>query len=76
MKLKLGQLIIDTSMGLSDTGVVIRVDTCKYGEPLYEIYWVCPREKREGYRGNYTTTLVYTQEELDLEFSHCFEVIP
>ena len=75
MKLELGQLIIDTTAGCQDTGVVIRVDTCDYGEPLYEIFWVCPRDKSEGYRGDYTTTLAYTEEELDMEYSHCFEVI-
>ncbi len=75
MQLKLGQLIIDTTAGCRDTGVVIRVDTCDYGEPLYEIYWVCPRN-RDGLGKDYTTTLAYTEEELELEFSHCFEVIP
>ena len=75
MQLKLGQLIIDTTAGCRDTGIVIRVDTCDYGEPLYEIYWVCPRNQ-DGLGNDYTTTLPYTQEELDLEFSHCFEVIP
>jgi len=74
MQLELGQLIIDTTGGCRDTGVVIRVDTCDYGEPLYEIYWVCPR-KHFGLGNDYTTTLVYTEEELELEFSHCFEVI-
>jgi len=75
MKLKLGQLIIDTTGGCRDTGIVIRVDTCDYGEPLYEIYWVCPRNVR-GLGKDYTTTLAYTEEELEMEYSHCFEVIP
>ncbi len=74
MQLELGQLIFDTTGGCRDTGVVIRVDTCDYGEPLYEIYWVCPRS-RYGLGNNYTTTLAYTEEELEEEYSHCFEVI-
>ena len=74
MQLELGQLVIDTTAGCRDTGIVIRVDTCDYGEPLYEIYWVCPR-KKDGLGNDYTATLPYSQEELDLEFSHCFEVI-
>ena len=74
MKLKLGQLIMDYTGGCRDTGVVIRVDTCDYGEPLYEIYWVCPRNHR-GLGNDYTTTLVYTEEELKEEYSHCFQII-
>ena len=75
MQLELGQLVIDTSMGISDTGIVISIYEDCYGDNVYSIYWVCPREKREGYRGDYTTTLAYTQEELEMEYSHCFEVI-
>ena len=74
MKLELGQLIIDTTGGCRDTGVVIEVSTCDYGEPLYQIYWVCPRSYF-GLGNDYTTTLVYTEEELEHEYSHCFEII-
>jgi hypothetical protein len=70
MKLKLGQLIIDTTGGCRDTGVVARVYEGWCGEYIYSIYWVCPREL-----GGYTTTLAYTEEELEMEYSHCFEVI-
>ena len=70
MKLKLGQLIIDTTGGCRDTGVVTHIYQDCYGDNIYSIYWVCPRE-----RGGYTTTLAYTGEELEMEYSHCFEVI-
>ena len=74
MKLELGQLIIDTTGGCRDTGIVIDVTTCLYGDPIYRIYWVCPR--RQWNAGNdYTTTIVYSQEELEHEYSHCFEII-
>ena len=76
MKLELGQLIIDTSGGCNDTGVVIQVYEDCYGDNIYSIYWVCPRDYSGGYKGGYTTTLAYTEEELEIEYSHCFEVIP
>jgi len=71
MKLELGQIIIDTTGGCRDTGIVTLVYEDCYGDNIYSIYWVCPREL-----GDYTTTLAYTEEELDMEYSHCFEVIP
>ena len=70
MKLELGQLIIDTHEGYRDTGIVIEVYEDCYGDDIYSIYWFCPRD-----RGDYTTTLSYTEEELEIEYSHCFEVI-
>tara|TARA_Y100000593_G_scaffold53358_1_gene99948 strand:- start:1367 stop:1582 length:216 start_codon:yes stop_codon:yes gene_type:complete len=70
MQLELGQLIIDTTGGCKDAGVVIEITTCLYGDPVYRIYWVCPRDS-----GGYTTTLTYSEEELEMEYSHCFEVI-
>jgi len=74
MKLELGQLIIDTTAGCKDTGVVIEVSEDRYGEVIYCIYWVCPR--RSWNAGNdYTTTILYSEEELKMEYSHCFEVI-
>jgi len=74
MQLELGQLIIDTTGGCRDTGVVIYLYEDPYGNKTYGIYWVCPRS-RYGLGNNYTTTLHYTEEELKEEYSHCFEVI-
>ena len=71
MQLELGQLIIDTTGGCRDTGVVIQVYEDCYGDNIYSIYWVCPREL-----DGYTTTLAYTEEELEIELSRYFEVIP
>ena len=73
MQLELGQLIIDTTGGCRDTGIVIQVQEM-LGDNIYSIYWVCPRS-RYGLGNNYTTTLAYTEEELEMEYSHCFEVI-
>ena len=70
MQLKLGQLIIDTHEGWQDTGIVIEIYEDYHGDPIYSVYWVCPREL-----GGYTTTLAYTELELEHEYSHCFEVI-
>ena len=74
MQLELGQLIIDTTGGCRDTGVVVHVYEDCYGGNIYSIYWVCPRS-RYGLGNNYTTTLAYTELELEHEYSHCFEVI-
>ena len=74
MKLKLGQLIIDTTGGCRDTGIVSQIYENCYGDNIYSIYWVCPRNVR-GLGMDYTTTLSYTEEELKEEYSHCFEVI-
>ena len=70
MQLELGQLIIDTTGGCRDTGIVINLYEDCYGDNIYSIFWVCPRE-----RGHYTTTLAYTEEELEMEYSRCFEVV-
>ena len=75
MKLELGQLIIDTHEGYRDTGIVIEIYEDYHGDPIYSVYWVCPRDYSDGYRGGYTTTLAYTELELEHEYSHCFEVI-
>ena len=74
MKLKLGQLIIDTTAGCRDTGIVTLVYEDYNGGNIYSIYWVCPRNVN-GLGKDYTTTLAYTEEELGEDFSHCFEVI-
>ena len=74
MKLKLGQLIIDTTGGCRDTGVVFQVYVDYRGDNIYSIYWVCPRNVR-GLGKDYTTTLSYTEEELEMEYSQSFEVI-
>ena len=71
MKLEIGQLIIDTTGGCLDTGVVIEIREDPYGDDVYHIYWVCPRK----FGNDYITTLEYTREELEHEYSHCFEVI-
>ena len=72
MQLELGQVISDTTADCNDTGIVAEVTYDYYGGNVYSIYWVCPREHGRSY----TTTLHYTEEELDMEYSHCFEVIP
>ena len=74
MQLKLGQLIIDTTAGCRDTGVVIQIYEDYWGDNIYSIYWVCPRNNC-GLGKDYTTTLAYTEEELKEDYSHCFEVI-
>ena len=74
MKLELGQLIIDTTGVCRDIGVVIHIYEDCYGDNIYSIYWVCPRNDR-GLGTDYTTTLAYKEEELKEEYSHCFEVI-
>ncbi len=70
MQLELGQLIIDETDDCRDTGIVIEVHEDFHGDNIYSIYWVCPREY-----GGYTTTLAYTEEELEMEYSQWFEVI-
>jgi len=77
MQLELGQLIIDTQEDLNDIGVVVEVgwqhsinDGVSY--PYCKIYWVC---RRTHGLGDYTSTLAYSQEELDLEEFECFEII-
>ena len=52
-------------------GMVMDVWEDRHGYDVYSIYWVCPRD-----RGDYTTTLTYEECELEMEYSHCFEVIP
>ena len=74
MQLELGQLIIDAHEGYRDTGIVIEVYEDFHGDPIYSIYWVCPRNVR-GLGKDYTTILSYTEEELKMEYSHCFEII-
>ena len=70
MKLELGQLIIDNTGSCRNMGVVIDVWEDSHGYDVYRIYWVCPRD-----RGNRTVTLTYEECELEMEHSHCFEVI-
>ena len=72
MQLELGQLIIDTQEDLNDIGVVVEVEENDWGHRRYQIFWVC---RRTHGLGDYTSTLAYSQEELDLEEFECFEVI-
>ena len=72
MKLELGTLIIDKTEGINDIGVVVEVEENDWGDRRYQIYWVC---RRTHGIGNYTATLDYTQEELELEEFELFEVI-
>ena len=72
MQLELGQLIIDTQEDLNDIGVVVEVEENDWGDRRYQIFWVC---RRTHGLGDYTATLDYTHEELDLEEFECFEVI-
>ena len=51
-------------------GMVIDAWKDSHGYDVYSIYWVCPRD-----RGNRTVTLTYEECELEMEYSHCFEVI-
>ncbi len=70
MKLQLGQLIIDTMQDTNDVGLVVGIEEGGYGETIYRIYWTCHRP--EG--TDYTTTILYSEEELEMEYSQHFEV--
>tara|TARA_B100000686_G_C16771632_1_gene965545 strand:- start:2234 stop:2470 length:237 start_codon:yes stop_codon:yes gene_type:complete len=71
MQLELGQLIIDTMDHLNDVGLVVGIEEGGYGETIYRIYWTCHRP--EG--TDYSTTIVYSEDELEIEYSQWFEVI-
>tara|TARA_B100001250_G_scaffold107118_1_gene90312 strand:- start:159 stop:383 length:225 start_codon:yes stop_codon:yes gene_type:complete len=71
MKLELGQLIVDTMEDLNDVGVVVGIEEGGYGETIYRIYWTCRRP--EG--NDYATTILYSEEELKMEYSQHFEVV-
>jgi len=72
MKLKLGQLIIDTMEDLDDVGLVVGIEEGGYGETIYRIYWTC---RRDYGKGDYTTEILYSEEELEMEFSQNFVVV-
>ena len=72
MQLELGQLIIDTMDHLNDVGLVVGIEEGGYGETIYRIFWTCKRP--EG--TDYSTTIVYSEDELEIEYSQWFEVIP
>ena len=76
LELELGTVIIDKTGDCNDIGVVVEVGVVDYGDhygDLYcKIYWTCRREP-EG--RDYTTTLSYTQEEIDNDAFGVFEVI-
>ena len=73
MQLELGQLIIDTMDHLNDVGLVVGIEEGGYGETIYRIYWTCHRPERIG--GDYSTTIVYSEEELEKEYSQWFVVV-
>jgi len=72
MKLELGQLIIDTMEDLNDVGLVVGIEEGGYGETIYRIYWTCQRDYGKG---DYTTEILYSEEELEMEYSQNFVVI-
>ncbi len=71
MKLELGQLIVDTMEDLNDVGLVVGIEEGGYGETIYRIYWTCRRP--EG--TDYSTTIVYSEDELEIEYYQWFEVM-
>ena len=71
MQLELGQLVIDTMQDTNDVGLVVGIEEGGYGETIYRIYWTCHRP--EG--TDYSTTIVYSEDELEIEYSQWFEVI-
>ena len=71
MQLELGQLIIDTMDDLNDVGVVVGIDEGGYGETIYRIFWTCSRPERD----DYSTTILYSEEELKMEYSQHFVVV-
>ena len=71
MKLELGQLIVDTMEDLNDVGVVVGIEEGGYGETIYRSYWTCHRPEAE----DYSTEILYSEDELEIEYSHYFEVV-
>ena len=70
MQLEIGQLIIDTMEDLNDVGIVVGIDEMQ-GETIYRIFWTCHRPEAH----DYSTEILYSEEELKMEYSHIFEVI-
>jgi len=71
MKLEIGQLIIDTMQDTNDVGLVVGIEEGGLDETIYRIFWTCHRP--EG--TDYSTTLLYSEEELREEYARWFEVI-
>ncbi len=72
MKLKLGQLIIDTMQDTNDVGLVVGIEEGTFeDETIYRIYWTCHRP--EG--TDYATTILDSEEELEMEYSQWFVVM-
>ena len=71
MQLELGQLVIDTMEDLNDVGLVVGIEEGGYGETIYRIFWTCRRPETH----DYSTEILYSKEELEMEYSHCFEVV-
>ena len=72
MQIELGQMIIDTQEDLNDIGIVVEVGEWYRGDVYCLIYWAC---RRTYGNGDYTTTLAYSLDELEEEFSRYFEFI-
>ena len=73
MQLELGQLIIDTMEDLNDVGVVVGIEEGSFfGDTIYRIYWTC---RRDYGKGDYTTEILYSERELEMEYSQYFVVI-
>ena len=72
MQLELGQLIIDTAEDLNDVGLVVGIEEGGYGETIYRIYWTC---RRDYGNGDYTTEILYSEEELYMEYYRYFEFV-
>jgi len=74
MQIEVGTILIDKSGGADDIGVVtsFTIHPNYNTAPVFEVYWVCPRERMNSY----TTTLLYPVAEIK-EFIDCgmFEVI-
>ena len=71
MQLELGQLIIDTMDHLNDVGLVVGIERCYYCDPIYRILWTCKRPEGQ----DYTTEILYSERELEIEYSQWFEVV-
>ena len=73
MQLELGQLIIDTMQDTNDVGLVVGIEEGTFeDETIYRIYWTCRRDY--GNR-DYTTEILYSEEELKMEYSQNFVVV-
>ncbi len=70
MKLKIGQIIIDTLDDLNDVGIVTEIEEYN-NDTIYRIYWTCHRPEGK----DYSTTILYSEEELKMEYSQHFVTV-